>query len=182
LDGSFPENAPAAVPGHPAVGVDDYLAAGQAGVAHRAADLEPPGRVNQQTVAGGVKVQPGQHWRHHEVADVGGEQFLEVDIGSVLRRDHHRVEADRLIAGILDGHLGLPVRPQVGNFPVAAHVRQLPGEPVRQHDRQGHQLCGVPARVPEHQPLIAGALPVQFAGALALPVLVRVQDALGDIG
>src|SRR5439155_26810968 len=91
----LPGERPAAVPGHPAVGVDDYLAAGQASVAHRAADLEPPGRVDQQAVAGGVEVQTGQHRRHDEVADVGGEQFLEVDIGGGLRRDHNRVEADR---------------------------------------------------------------------------------------
>ncbi len=34
----------AAVAGHAAVGVDDDLAAGQARVAHRPADLEAPGR------------------------------------------------------------------------------------------------------------------------------------------
>src|SRR6478735_4994728 len=38
----------AAVAGHAAVGVDDDLAAGQAGVAHRAADLETPGGVDEQ--------------------------------------------------------------------------------------------------------------------------------------
>ena len=170
------------MPGHPAVGVDDYLAAGQAGVTHGAADLEPPGRVDQQPVAGGVEVQALQHRRHHQVADVGGEQFLEVDVGGVLGRDHHRVEPDRLITGVLDGHLGLPVRAQVGDIAVAPRLRQPPGEPVREHDRQRHELGGLPAGVPEHQPLVAGALPVQFAGALTFPVLVGVQHALGDVG
>ena len=172
----------AAGPGHPAVGVDDDLPAGEARVTHRAADLEPPGRVDQQAVAGGVQVQALQDRRHHKIADVGGEQFLEVDVGGVLRRYHHRVEPDRPVAGVLDGHLGLAVRSQVGHVPVAAHVRQPAREPVREHDRQGHQLGGVPAGVPEHQPLVAGALPVQFAGALTLAVLVRVQHALGDVG
>jgi hypothetical protein len=45
----------ATVAGVAAVGVDDDLAAGEAGVAHRAADLEPPGRVHQQPVPVGVE-------------------------------------------------------------------------------------------------------------------------------
>jgi hypothetical protein len=39
------------VAGHAAVGVDDDLATGQTGVAHRAADHELAGRVDQQAVA-----------------------------------------------------------------------------------------------------------------------------------
>src|SRR4029450_5464361 len=46
----LPGEPAAAVAGLAAVGVDDDLAAGEAGVAHRAADLEPPGRVHQQAV------------------------------------------------------------------------------------------------------------------------------------
>ena len=46
----------AAVAGHAAVGVDDDLAAGQTGVAHRAADLEAAGGVDQQAVALGVQL------------------------------------------------------------------------------------------------------------------------------
>jgi hypothetical protein len=44
----------AAVPGVAAVGVDDDLAAGEAGVAHRTADDELAGRVHQQPVALGL--------------------------------------------------------------------------------------------------------------------------------
>ena len=41
----------AAVAGHAAVGVDDDLAAGEAGVADRAADHELAGRVDQEALA-----------------------------------------------------------------------------------------------------------------------------------
>src|ERR1035441_1288112 len=55
------------------------------------------------------------------------------------------------------------------------------GEPVREHDRQRHQLGGFPARETEHDALVTRALPVQFAGALALTVLEGVLHALGDV-
>ena len=60
----------AAVAGHPAVGVDDDLAAGEPGVADRAADHELPGRVDEEALAKlGVVVHPGglgaEHGHHH---------------------------------------------------------------------------------------------------------------------
>ena len=151
------------------------------GVAHRAADLEPAGRVDEQPVPGRVDVEAGQHRVDDVVLDVGGEQFLEVDVGRVLAGDDHRVEPDRLVARVLDRHLGLAVRPQVRHLAGAAHRGQLPRQPVRQHDRQRHQLRGLPAGVAEHQALVARALPVVVVGALALAVLERVGHALGDV-
>jgi hypothetical protein len=56
------------------------------------------------------------------------------------------------------------------------------GQPVRQGDRQRHQLGRVVARVPEHQPLVAGALLVELVVVALDPVLVGVVDALGDVG
>jgi hypothetical protein len=171
------------VPGHPAVRVDDDLAAGQPGVPHRATDLEPPGRVDQQPVVLGVQVdaQPGQHGLNDVLAHVRGQQPVQVDGRRVLGRDHHRVQPHRPDAVVLDGDLGLAVRAQVGDGAVAAGLRHLPGQPVRQHDRQRHQLGGLPAGVAEHHALIASALAVQLVGALAGPVLKGVADALGNI-
>ena len=72
----------AAVAGHAAVGVDDDLAAGEAGVAHRAADLEPAGRVDQQPVAVGVEADGVASSGLDDVlADVRGQQRVEVDVG-----------------------------------------------------------------------------------------------------
>ena len=51
LGGVLAAERAAAVAGHAAVGVDDDLAPGQPGVAHRAADDEAPGRVDQQARA-----------------------------------------------------------------------------------------------------------------------------------
>ncbi len=47
LGGIFAGERSAAVTGHAAVGVDDDLAAGEAGIAHRPADDEAPGRVDE---------------------------------------------------------------------------------------------------------------------------------------
>ena len=79
----------------------------------------------------------------------------------VLAGDDDGVEADRAVAVVLDGDLGLAVGAQVGHGAVLAHRGELLGEPVRQPDRQRHQLGGVVAGVAEHQALVAGALAVQ---------------------
>ena len=117
----------AAVPGVAAVRVDDDLAAGQPGVAHRAADLEPAGRVDQQPVAAGVEVEAGQLRVDHVLLDVRLEQRLEVDVGRVLGGDDDGVQPDRLAVLVLDGDLGLAVRPQVGNGAVLADLRSAGG-------------------------------------------------------
>ena len=65
------------------------------------------------------------------------------------------------VAVVLDGDLGLAVGAQVGHVAVLADLGQPLGEPVRERDRQRHQLGGVVAGVAEHQALVAGALPVE---------------------
>jgi hypothetical protein len=167
--------------GHAAVGIDDDLPPSQPGVAHRAADLEPAGRVDQQPEAFAVDAGIGQHGVDHVVLDVGGEQFLEVDVGRVLSGDHDRVQPHRVVPHVLDRYLRLAVRAQVGHGTRAADLGQLAGELVREHDRQRHQLGGLAARVAEHQALVARPLPVKLVGPLALAVLERVVDALSDV-
>src|SRR6185436_19383400 len=73
----------AAVAGVPAVRVNDDLAAGQAGVAHRPAHLEAAGRVDQQPVALGVQAEALEFGGDDVLADVRGEQRLEGDVGRV---------------------------------------------------------------------------------------------------
>ena len=55
-------------------------------------------------------------------------------------------------------------------------------QPVRQRDRQRHQLGGVLDGVAEHQALIAGALGVQRVACALDAGLVGGVDALGDVG
>ena len=112
----------------------------------------------------------------------GVEHLLEVDLGRVLGGDHHGVEADRLVAVVLDGDLGLAVGAQVGDGAVLADLGQALGEAVRQRDRQRHQLGRLVAGVAEHQALVAGALPVELVDAPPSRGLVGVVDALGDVG
>ncbi len=54
-------------------------------------------------------------------------------------------------------------------------------EPVRDRDRQRHQLGRVVAGVAEHQALVAGALLVERVDRLAGARLVAGVDALGDV-
>lgn len=156
-------------------------------VAHRAADLEAAGGVHQQAVALGVQLDAVldelvQDVLHDELADVGGEQRLEVDVRRVLGGDHDRVEADGLVAVVLDGDLGLAVGAQVRDRPVLADLGQAPREAVREVDRERHQLGRLVARVAEHQALVARALLVELVLVTLDTRLVGRVDALGDVG
>ena len=173
--------------GHAAVGVDDDLAAGEAGVAHRATDLEATGGVDERTVGADVEVgaaltQLGQDRVDHVGLDVGLEHALEGHVGRVLRRQHHGVEPDGTVAVVGDGDLRLAVGPQVGELLALADLGQSLRETVREVDRQRHELGGVVAGVPEHQALVAGALLVELVLDVTGAVLVRRVDALRDVG
>src|ERR671931_765529 len=103
----------AAVAGHAAVGVDDDLAPGQPGVAHRPADHEPAGRVDQQVLAqlaGVVEVV-----REDRLDDVLPEVVGQERLGAVamLRRDQDLLDLDRPAVQVADGHLGLAIGAQV---------------------------------------------------------------------
>ena len=104
----------AAVPGHAAVGVDDDLAAGQAGVAHRAADLEAAGRVDQQPVALGVRSKLSKLGVDDVLLDVGREQVVELMSAACWLETTTVSSRTGRSSVVLDGDLGLAVRPQVG--------------------------------------------------------------------
>jgi hypothetical protein len=89
-------------------------------------------------------------------------------VGTVLRRQHDRVYSDRPIAVVLDGDLGLPVRPQIRKHAFAPRLGQAAHEFVRQHDWQRHQFRGLGAGKAEHQALVARA-----AGVHALTDVAR---------
>ena len=117
---------------------------------------------------------------------VGLEQRVAVEPVAVLRRDENALDLDRPLASVLvelvaDGDLGLPVGPQVREHVRLPHLREPPRQPVREHDRQRHQLVGLPGGVAEHHPLVARSLAVQRVAVTVL-LLVRVVDALRDVG
>src|SRR5436305_2050619 len=83
---------------------------------------------------------------------------------------------------IFDGDRRLAVRTQIGDGAILADRREPARQPMRQCDRQRHQLRSVATRVAEHQALIAGALPVQFVEDPALTRFAGIVHALRDVG
>ena len=80
------------------------------------------------------------------------------DVGDVLLGDDHGLKPHGLPVGILHGDLALAVGAHGVIGLVLANVRQLGGQPMGQHDRQGHQLRRLVAGEAEHHALVAGAL------------------------
>ena len=104
----------------------------------------------------------------------------------MLRRDQHALDLDRPPAAVrvllvADRHLRLAVRPQIRQHVGLAHRGEPLREPVREHDRQRHQLVGLVRRVAEHHPLVAGADLVERV-LVAVLRLERRVDALRDVG
>src|SRR5215218_1044005 len=95
----------AAVAGHAAVGVDDDLAPGQAGVADRPADHEPARRVHQQRPAQLVRViQVGRQDRDdHVLPQVVRDQLL--GALAVLGRDQDALDGHRTAVLVADRDL-----------------------------------------------------------------------------
>ena len=137
-----------------AVGIDDNLAAGQAGVTLRAAHNKAAGRVD---VILGVLIQQlgGDNLLNNLALDVL-MQLLLADVGAVLAGDNHGVHAHRLAVLILHGDLALAVRTQIAQRAVLAHRGQALGQLVCQADGQRHQLGGLVAGVAEHHTLVTG--------------------------
>ncbi len=98
----------AAVRGRAAIGVDDDLAAGEAGVAVRAADLEQPGRVDEDGVVVIGHPARGQHLGEHALHIVA--QLRLVGALGVLGRDDQLHRAHRPPVLISERHLALRVR------------------------------------------------------------------------
>ena len=99
-----------------AVGVDDDLPAGEAAVAHRAADHELAGRVDEDEAVLGqppLVVEIGRQDRAQDVLDqVGLDLTLGLDPLLVLRRHEHTLDLDRpapavLVDLVADRHLRL---------------------------------------------------------------------------
>jgi hypothetical protein len=170
------------VAGHPAVGVGDDLAPGQAGVRRRAALLEAAGRVGQDPQPRGVELL-GEQGPDDVLLDVGAEP-IEVDVAVVVGGDQHGLEGDRLAVLVADRHLRLAVRVEVGHRAALARLGEPARQAVGQPDRQRHELRRVVARVAEHQALVPraelviGVLVVRLARA---PFECGVHPG-GDVG
>jgi hypothetical protein len=101
------------------------------------------------------------------------EQERVLDAVAVLGGDQDALDRRGVPVVVAHGDLRLAVGAQVGQ-PVAAHLRQAPGQPVRESDRQRHQLGRLARGVAEHHPLVARA---GRSGSVRGAI-----DALGDVG
>ena len=173
-----------------AVRVDDDLAPRQAGVAHRAADHELPGRVDEDEVllleTLLVVERVRQDRVEHVLDQVGLDQRLRVEPVAVLRRDEDALDLDRPLAAMLvdlvaNRDLRLAVRPQVREHVRLAHLGEPLADLVRELDRQRHQLVRLARRVAEHHSLVAGADAVERI-LVAVLGLEGVVDTLRDVG
>ena len=146
---------PAAVVPHAAVGVDDDLSAGQPRVSLGPSGDETTRRVDPDL---GVLVeQPSRNRRRDDGVAHRGFDLRVRDVRRVLRRNDDRVDPHRSPVVVLDRHLRFPVGTEERNGAVLAAGRELSRQAVRQHDRHGHQLVRLAARVAEHHALVAGA-------------------------
>ncbi len=160
------------------------------GVAHRPADHELARRVDVDEVAGAeaaLVVEIRRQDRAQNVVDqVGLDQRLGVEAVAVLGRDQDTLDLDGALVAMLvhlvaHGHLGLAVGPQVRQHVGPAHLGQPVGDPVRELNRQRHQLGRLVGGVAEHHPLVAGTDLVDRVTVAALDV-ERLVDSLGDVG
>ena len=172
-----------------AVGVHDNLPAGESGVAVRASDHELACRIDVKDEigveqCGSLLRQPFNDFRQEYCPDVildlvvhrlvrpflavlpygiGVTHFPEFRCGEfvVLGRDYDGVDANRPVGlVVLDGELGLGVRPEIRHeiaAPVADFRKHFQGQ-MRKIERKRHILLSVPAGVSEHHSLVAGAL------------------------
>ena len=158
----FAAERAATMRGGPAVGVDDDLAPGQAGVAVRAADHKGAGRVDPP-FGRGRNPAFGQHF-----ADVGLDDGADIGAGLAFQRmlggQHDGCHLDRLATGITQRNLAFRIRAQGRFLPGFAHLGQTAQDGVGILDRGGHQFRGFAGGVSEHDALIAGPFVFAFLG------------------
>ena len=87
-----------------------------------------------------------------------------MDLGSMLSADDHRMYPLGDAIAVLHGDLGLPIGPEVRYEAILPHLCQSLAEPVRQAQRQGHQLGSLITREPNHHPLVTCAYAVHILG------------------
>ena len=156
-----------------AVGVDDDLAAGKAGVAIGSTDHELAGRVDVPVaIVGDLEVA-------ERLADVrldDAAHLLGVPVRvEMLGRQHDLRHVGGLAVGIAHGDLALGVWAELAGLAIAFMARggQQFEDLVAVVDRSRHEVRGLAAGIAEHDALVAGTF-------LALTV-GGVVDALADI-
>ena len=141
---------------HPAVGVDDDLAAGEPGVALRSANDEPAGRVDVHRHLLLRAELIGDRRLDHLFSNLAA-QLRRGDRVGVLRRENDGVDVHRHVVLVQHRHLRLAIGTKPLESLRSPHIGELLRDAVREHDRKRHQLVRLVGRVTEHHPLVAGA-------------------------
>src|SRR5207245_2881495 len=115
-----------------AVGIGDDLAAGEPGVALRAADRERARAVDD--VGRAVVDERADRRSDHAFDDVVPQARVR-RAGVVLRSDDDLVDAGRTATLVLDRHLRLAVGTEVGELPALARRGEGACDAVRERDR-----------------------------------------------
>ena len=97
----------------------------------------------------------------------------------MLGRHDHRPDALRDAAVVLDRHLGLAVGAEIGQLTAPPDLGEAARHPVRERDRERHQLGRLAAGEAEHHPLVTGT-ELARAGRVVADLEGRVH-ALGDV-
>jgi hypothetical protein len=179
------------VPSGASVRVHDDLSAREAGVAHRTAGDELSGRVDEDEVA---LLEPplvvevaGQDRVENVLDDVRLDERVYVESVAMLGRDEHARYLDRALVSVLvdlvsHRHLALAVGAKVRKHLRLSHLGEPLADPVRERDREGHELFRLDRRVAEHHSLVARADPVErIVVARIVLHLVRLVDSLSDV-
>ena len=172
LRGVLAREGAATVTGPAAVGVDDDLAAGQAGITQGAARDKTSRGIDVVLHAG--RLEPLRDQRLDHLFDDRLLQGAVGDVRRVLGRNNHRVDGHSLTVLVPHRDLGLAVRPQEGQRAVLANLGQPLADLVGQHDGHRHELRSVPTGIAKHHALVARA-------KVRLVVRAITVDTLGDI-
>src|SRR5437660_4579444 len=134
----FATESAAAVPSHPAVGINDDLAASQTSIAHRATGNETPGWIHKH-FGMPVKQMRGNS-RLNNMLNYVVTNLLLIHVVGMLSRDHHSINTHRFTVLILNSHLALAIGAQVSHRTAtipgfASHQRELTRQLVRDTNR-----------------------------------------------
>ena len=162
-----------------AVGVDENLASGQAGVGFRASLHKAPGGVD---VVLGVLV-------HHAVRDdLTDNEFAQIplqgfiaDLRVMLGSQGDAVDAGGHAVLVFDGDLRLAVRTQVRQLPITTDSREFRREKMGEVDGHWHEGGCFGAGESNHGSLVARAEPLDGVGLAFAPDLFGYVDTALDV-
>src|SRR5215470_3040044 len=154
------------MPAHASIGINNDLAAGEAGVAHRTTNDEAAGRID--VILGVLVEQVAWDYGLDDILENLGAQLVIAHQFGVLSGNYDRVNTEGFAVGIvLDSHLGFAIRPQVRTESVLANFGEAVGKFVSEQNRSWHQFGVFIHGKAEHHALVARAPGIDTHGNVA---------------